>query len=71
MPTDDLASLPLSAKLAAMEALWDSLAHHPQHNPSPSWHAGVLARRRLEMDQAIPWEETKRRLRAFADPRQR
>lgn len=70
MPIDDLASLPLSAKLAAMEALWDSLSRHSQHDPSPPWHADVLAKRRLEMDQAIPWDETKRRLRAFAQAHQ-
>jgi hypothetical protein len=53
-----------------MEALWDSLSHDPLHNPSPAWHAEVLAQRRLEMDQAVPWEETKRRLRSLADARQ-
>ena len=69
MQTDDLAKLPLPARLAAMEALWDSLSHDPLHNPSPAWHAEVLAQRRLEMDQAVPWEETKRRLRSLADVR--
>ena len=34
MQTDDLAKLPLPARLAAMEALWDSLSHDPLHNPS-------------------------------------
>ena len=70
MQTEELANLPLSARLAAMEALWDSLSHDPLHNPSPAWHAEVLAQRRMEMDQAVPWEETKRRLRSFANARE-
>jgi len=70
MQTDDLANLPLPARLAAIEVLWDSLSHDPSHNPSPAWHAEVLAQRRLEMEQAVPWEETKRRLRSLADARQ-
>jgi hypothetical protein len=70
MQTDDLANLTLPARLAAMEALWDSLSHDPLHNPSPAWHAEVLAQRRLEMAQAVPCEETKRRLRSLADARQ-
>ena len=70
MQADELSDLPLAARLAAMEALWDSLSHDPLHNASPAWHAAVLAQRRLEMEQAVPWEETKRRLRSFAAARQ-
>jgi len=68
MQTADLAKLPLAERLAAMEALWDSLSHDPRHDPSPAWHAQVLTQRREEVErgESLPWDEVKQRLRAIA-----
>ena len=65
----DLATLPLTERLAAMETLWDSLTHDLAHDPSPTWHATVLAQRRAQMENehSIPWAEAKNRLRALMD----
>jgi putative addiction module component (TIGR02574 family) len=72
MQTTDYARLPLPERLAAMEALWDSLSHDPNHDPSPAWHAQVLAQRRHEMTQGqgVPWDQAKRQLRALANGNQ-
>ena len=69
MQAADLTKLTLAERLAAMEALWDSLSHDPNHDPSPAWHAQVLAKRRQELTQAKakPWDEAKLELRALAD----
>ncbi|MEJ8855393.1 addiction module protein [Variovorax robiniae] len=69
MQIAELAALPLPERLAAMEALWDSLSHDPAHDPSPAWHQEVLAQRRKELAQGhtLPWDEVKRHLRALRD----
>ena len=68
MQTVDLTHLNLTERLAAMEALWDSLSH----DPSPAWHAQVLARRREELIQGLakPWDQAKRELRSPAGRQQ-
>ena len=72
MQTVDLTHLNLTERLAAMEALWDSLSHDPSHNPSPAWHAQVLAKRREELIQGLakPWDQAKRELRSPAGRQQ-
>ena len=72
MQTVDLTHLNLTERLAAMEALWDSLSHDPSHNPSPAWHAQVLAKRREELIQGLakPWDQAKRELRSTAGRQQ-
>ena len=71
MQTADIAKLSLAERLAAMEALWDSLSHDPNHEPSPAWHAAVLEQRRRELGQgrAIPWDEAKQHLRSISSKR--
>jgi hypothetical protein len=65
MEVEDIAALPLAQRLAAMEALWDSLIRDAGHDPSPGWHADVLAQRRaeLEVGEALPWDDVKAGLR--------
>lgn len=72
MQSVDLTHLNLAERLAAMEALWDSLSHDPGHNPSPAWHAQVLAERREELIQghAKPWDQAKRELRILSGRQQ-
>ena len=42
MFTAELKILPLTIRLAAMEALWDLLTHDILRGVSPPWHAEVL-----------------------------
>lgn len=64
-------TLPLSemthtAKLRAMEELWDDLCHSTEGVPTPAWHGDVLAERtqRVATGEAEfrEWEEVKARL---------
>jgi hypothetical protein len=56
----------VSEKLAAMEAIWDSLCNRPVDVTSPAWHEKVLAdrKRRLESGEASvsDWSDAKKRL---------
>lgn len=72
MQAPEYARLPLPERLAAMEALWDSLSHDPNHDPSPAWHAKVLTERlrELESGQSVPWDQAKRELRSISDGKQ-
>jgi hypothetical protein len=67
MQLSELADLPLTDRLQAMETLWDSLCRDPNFDPSPAWHAEVLAERRAELEQGrhVPWDEAKARLQAM------
>lgn len=72
MQTAELVSLPLEARLLAMEALWDSLCRDPaamQH--VPSWHAAVLNDRLTALesgrDSTTPWDVAKNCIRAQAE----
>jgi Putative addiction module component len=57
----ELTKLPLAQRIEAMEVLWDSLTHDDAYNPSPAWHADILAERVREMEagQTISWDEAK------------
>ena len=69
MQLPDLASMPLAERLAAMEVLWESLSRDPAHDPSPTWHADVLAQRRGELERCdtLAWDDVKAKLRTLAD----
>lgn len=45
MKFDHLKALPLTDRLLAMEALWESFAHTPALNIIPEWHQQVLSAR--------------------------
>lgn len=64
----ELSSLPLAQRLEAMEVLWESLTHDSNYDPSPDWHADVLAPRvrEIEAGQAKDWTEAKVRIAAEA-----
>jgi hypothetical protein len=64
----ELSTLPLAQRLEAMEVLWDSLSHDSAYDPSPAWHADVLAPRVREIDagQASDWADAKARILAQA-----
>jgi hypothetical protein len=57
-------NMTVSEKLAAMEALWESLSSDPSNIPSPSWHGDVLAAREDEASQNkdcfVDWEDCKK-----------
>ena len=60
----ELSTLPLAQRLEAMEVLWESLSHDSAYDPSPAWHADVLAQRVREIDagQATDWADAKSRI---------
>lgn len=71
MQTAELLALPLSERLLAMEALWDSLCRdQTQAHAVPPWHVEELSHRLAALDSgqaaAIPWEEAKERIRQRA-----
>lgn len=63
MNLEQLATLPLSNRIQAMEILWASM-DNPAHTASPSWHADVLHERRSEIDNGhySDWDTAKARL---------
>jgi Putative addiction module component len=60
----ELSTLPLAQRLEAMEVLWESLSHDSAYDPSPAWHADVLAQRvrEIEAGQATDWADAKARI---------
>lgn len=65
----ELSTLPLDQRLEAMEVLWESLAHDSAYDPSPAWHADVLAQRvgEIEGGQTTAWADVKGRIFAKAN----
>jgi len=70
MQTAELAALPLSERLQAMEVLWESLCQEPgqvQTQTLPDWHHQVLNQRLAALDAGVetvtPWNEAKDRIR--------
>ena len=65
----ELSTLPLAQRLEAMEVLWESLSHDSAYDPSPGWHADVLAQRvrEIESGQATGWADAKGRIFAKAN----
>jgi len=71
MHTAELIALPLSGRLLAMEALWESLCQDPtQAQMVPAWHQDELNSRLAALDSgeetAAPWGEAKERSRQRA-----
>lgn len=64
----ELTTLPLAERLQAMEVLWDSLCHDSKFDPSPAWHADILAGRLAEIrqGQSADWPEAKSQILATA-----
>lgn len=64
----ELSALPLAQRLEAMEVLWESLSRDSAYDPSPTWHADVLAQRvrEIETGQATDWVDAKSRILANA-----
>ncbi len=60
----ELSNLPLADKLQAMEVLWESLCRDTRYDPSPAWHAEVLAQRALEIQEgtSVSWIQAKAEL---------
>ena len=58
-----LKDMSLHEKLAAMESLWEDIAHTPEALESPAWHKDLLDDRRQRLDkgqsQFIDWETAK------------
>lgn len=61
MDMAELTKLPLAQRIEAMEVLWDSLTHDEAYDPSPAWHADLLADRVREIEdgKTMPWDEAK------------
>lgn len=60
----ELSTLPLAQRLEAMEVLWESLSHDSAYDPSPAWHADVLAQRmgEIQAGKATDWTDAKARI---------
>jgi len=58
-----LKAMSLQEKLAAMESLWEDLAHTPEAIESPAWHKDILDERRQRLAEGqsrfIDWETAK------------
>lgn len=64
----ELTTLPLAERLHAMEVLWDSLCHDDSYDPSPAWHADILAARlpEIHQGQSLNWADAKSQILANA-----
>lgn len=75
MQLNDLAKLPLTERLQAMEILWSSLSHDSAYEPSPAWHRDVidarLARLEAGAEKLTDWSDAKRGVRARIDDEHR
>ena len=62
---DQLANLPLSTRLQAMEVLWESFVKGAA-DVVPAWHQEVLGQRLAQLDvgleKVIPWAKAKQNL---------
>lgn len=60
--------LPVNERLALVEAIWDSIAHHPDFEaaPLPEWQREELDRRLADAEahpeDVCSWEEVRERL---------
>ena len=58
-----LKEMTVQEKLAAMESLWEDLAHSPETVESPAWHKEVLDERRQRVAEGtarfVDWEKAK------------
>ena len=64
----DIENMSREEKLRAMEALWQEISKEDPAPESPAWHGEVLEQTRSRVsagtEQAVDWEEAKRRLRS-------
>lgn len=62
-----LKEMTLQEKLAAMESLWEDLAHTPEAVESPAWHKDILDERRQRLAEGksrlVDWETAKAEIR--------
>jgi putative addiction module component (TIGR02574 family) len=50
MDTREIKKMSRAERLAAMEALWDSLVEEESEIESPEWHRDILAERRRQIE---------------------
>jgi hypothetical protein len=50
MDTQEIRKMSRAERLAAMEALWDSLVEEESEIESPEWHGDILAERRRKIE---------------------
>lgn len=64
----DIENMSREEKLRAMEALWQEISKEEPLPESPAWHGVVLKHTQSQVsagaEQAMDWEEAKRRLRS-------
>lgn len=62
-----LTRMTTSAKLRALEKIWDDLSRSSANVPSPAWHADVLQARQKRLQNGssrfTEWTEAKRTIR--------
>lgn len=62
----EIVKLPVQERIRIVEAIWDSVAEHPDQIELLPWQAEELDRRFAEYQahpsEGIPWEEVKRRI---------
>ena len=62
-----LDKMTVEEKVALMEELWADLCNRSEYDPSPAWHAAVLAERieavKRGDEEILDWEEAKARIR--------
>ena len=65
--TLNIEQMTVEEKLAAMEALWQSLCRNEDDIPIPEWHKEILAERKREVESGeakfLDWEDVKAELR--------
>jgi len=62
----EVIKLPIQERIRIVEAIWDSVAEHPDQVELMPWQAEELDRRfaayQANPSEGIPWEEVKRRI---------
>ena len=62
----EVLKLPVQERIRIVEAIWDSVAEHPEQVELLPWQAEELDRRiaayQANPTEGIPWEEVKRRI---------
>ena len=51
MNTIEISRMSTIERLQTMEAIWDSLIHENSEIESPEWHRGILADRKLNIEE--------------------
>lgn len=62
----EVLKLPVQERIRIVEAIWDSVAEHPEQVELLPWQAEELDRRiaayQANPSEGIPWDEVKRRI---------